>query len=158
MQEEVDKRFQSAKDRRWAQLEKQYGELGQLQERAKDLFSKPASQWGGALTVMERAARVLEGAGLSEDVEAVALINKKAECEEMGDFLDLMEDLTSLALRRIGKGEGSAATVSQPGGGKAPLQDLRYSYELRKKKIRPGDVNALMALKREFREKGLEVY
>jgi len=35
---------------------------------------------------------------------------------------------------------------------------LQEVYDRRKGKLRPGDVNGLLALKREFRGKGLKIY
>jgi hypothetical protein len=44
-----------------------------------------------------------------------------------------------------------------PGGSDAP-SDLAEAYRRRKRQLRPGDINALTALKREFRQKGLDVF
>ena len=40
IEQEVSKRFQSAKDKRWAQLEKQYGDLSELREMVAELLEK----------------------------------------------------------------------------------------------------------------------
>ena len=160
IREEVERRFQSAKDKRWAQLEKQYGHLHELSERAVSGVPKGQVFYGESLEgeFIERAARLLDRVGLGNDPEAVALLQDQAESQDGGDYLDLMEDLVAMALRRVGREEASAMAVVQPGGGIAPVEDLQSAYEQRKKKLRPGDVNGLMALKKEFREKGMDVF
>lgn len=157
---EVERRFQSAKDRRWAQLEKQYGSLNELSERLGTMLSGGQVSEGDGQEgrVMSRAVQLLERTGLANDPEVIALLREKNHSQDMEGYLDLLEDLTRLVLVRAGKGKASAATVMQPSGGVAPAQDLRQAYEQRKKQLRPGDVNALMALKREFRDKGLDVF
>ena len=121
IEEAVERRFQSAKDKRWAQLEKQYGELGDLQK---------------ALS--------------AEQVQG-------GEKPESGEYLDLLENLTNLVLQGARKGNVHPAAVVQPSGG-APQADLRSEYQMRLQQLRPGDVNGLMELKREFRGKGLEIF
>jgi hypothetical protein len=81
-----------------------------------------------------------------------------AHSQDEGGYLDMMEDLVTLTLRRTGLEKAPEAVVIQPSGGIAPAQNLQEAYEQRKKGLRPGDVNGLMALKREFREKGLDVF
>jgi hypothetical protein len=44
----------------------------------------------------------------------------------------------------------TTATAVAPGGTNAP-SDLQQAYQRRKAQLRPGDINALTALKREFR-------
>jgi hypothetical protein len=107
---------------------------------------------------MWRAVMLLERVGLGNDPEAVSLMQEISHSQDEEDYLDMMEDLVTLTLRRTGLEEAPAAAVIQPSGGIAPVQDLREAYEQRKKRLRPGDVNGLMALKREFREKGLDVF
>lgn len=51
-----------------------------------------------------------------------------------------------------------ASRVIPPGGASAPAQDLRAEYARRLRALRPGDLGAVLELKREFRHKGLEVY
>lgn len=51
-----------------------------------------------------------------------------------------------------------ASRVILPGGAGAPAQDLRAEYQRRLRGLRPGDVAAVLELKREFRNRGLEVY
>ncbi|MBN2502182.1 MAG: hypothetical protein JXB38_15465 [Anaerolineales bacterium] len=127
IEEAVERRFQSAKDKRWAQLEKQYGELSELQ---KTLSAEQA-----------------QGGGRSES----------GRSPESGEYLELLENLTNLVLQGAKKGNVHPAAVVQPGGG-APQADLRSEYQVRLQQLRPGDVNGLMELKREFRGKGLEIF
>lgn len=133
IEEAVERRFQSAKDRRWAQLEKQYGELSELQK---------------ALSA-ERAQ-----GGERPDSDARP---DSGEQPESGEYLELLESLTTLVLQGARKGNVHPAAVVQPGGG-APQADLRSEYQVRLQQLRPGDVNGLMELKREFRGKGLEIF
>jgi hypothetical protein len=100
----------------------------------------------------------MDRVGLGNDPEVVSLLQDQSENLDGGDYLDLMEDLVAMALRRVGREATPATAVVQPGGGIAPVEDLQGAYEQRKKKLRPGDVNGLMALKKEFREKGMDVY
>jgi hypothetical protein len=160
IREEVERRFQSAKDKRWAQLEKQYGQLHELSERAESGVSRTQVSHGRNLEgeIMGRTARLLKRVGLSNDPEVIALLHDQTESFGGRDYLDLMEDLVAITLRREGREEAPAAVIIQPGGGSAPVEDLHGAYEQRKKKLRPGDVNGLMALKKEFREKGLEIF
>lgn len=160
IREEVERRFQSAKDKRWAQLEKQYGHLHELSERAETGVSKTQLSHGGNLggEIAGRTARLLKRVGLGNDPEVIALLHDQVESFGGGDYLDLMEDLVAITLRREGREEVPAAVVIQPGGGIAPVENLQGAYEQRKKKLRPGDVNGLMALKKEFREKGMDVF
>jgi hypothetical protein len=51
---------------------------------------------------------------------------------------------------------GQAALVP-PAGGPA-RRDLAAEYERRRRALRPGDLNGLLALKREFRAQGLEIF
>jgi hypothetical protein len=154
IQQEVERRFQSAKDKRWAQLEKQYGRLSGEQPGSEGRTSDGSL----AKQLLAKVEQVIEKAGLGEDPEMAALMQVSITQEDVQGALDLLGDVTGIALRRAGKGPASAGSVIQPGGGKAPGQDLRQAYEARKRKLRPGDVNGLMALKREFRSKGMEIY
>jgi hypothetical protein len=155
IRQEIDRRFQSAKDKRWAQLEKQYGELNQLMEGKPsngDEAEPPESQ------VMERIHRLTATAGLANDPRVVALLQQEQFSDDLEGYLGLLEEITLLVLEQGKTKPVSAASVIQPGGGQAPLPDLRQAYEVRRRKLRPGDVDGLTALKREFRGKGLQVY
>jgi hypothetical protein len=160
IRQEVERRFQSAKDKRWAQLEKQYGRLHEINEQTgsatpQGRVSQSKNREG---EVMWRAAMLLERIGLGNDPEAVSLMQGIAHDQDEDGYLDMMEDLVELSLRRTGIEKTPEAAVIQPSGGNAPVQSLKEAYEQHKKKLRPGDVNGLMALKREFREKGLDVF
>lgn len=51
-----------------------------------------------------------------------------------------------------------ASRVIPPSGPSAPAPDLNNEYQKRLRAIRRGDLGAVLELKREFRNKGLEVY
>lgn len=53
---------------------------------------------------------------------------------------------------------GRPSRVVPPSGAGAPAPDLRAEYQRRLRSLRPGDLGAVLELKREFRNKGLEVY
>jgi hypothetical protein len=161
---EIDRRFQSAKDKRWAQLEKQYGDLRELSvQQELPLPQPPASKEDSALTeqVMERAEALLKRLGLRNTPEAAALLRDQESLEGPDGTLELVDRVLDLALRDIAAPKASApspAGVIAPGGGSPANPDLAAVYRQRRKQIRPGDVNALTALKREFREKGLNIF
>jgi hypothetical protein len=155
IRQEVDRRFQSAKDKRWAQLEKQYGELNQLMEGKPSSGDRAEPQES---QLMERIHKLTARAGLANDPRVAALLQREGISDDLEGYLDLLEDITLLVLEQGNAKPVSAASVIQPGGGQAPLQDLRQDYEVRRRKLRPGDVDSLTALKREFRGKGLQVY
>jgi hypothetical protein len=155
IQQEIERRFQSAKDKRWAQLEKQYGELSQLLEQ-KPLTQEKAEP--AAPGMFERIHKLVQRAGLENDPRLMAVLQREDVSEDLDGYLSLLEDITSLVLGQAARQPASAAAVVQPGGGQAPLPDLRQSYDVRKRQLRPGDVDGLMALKREFRGKGLQFY
>lgn len=160
IRQEVERRFQSAKDKRWAQLEKQYGRLYELSEQTGSEIPEGSISQSNVREgeVMWRAAMLLERIGLGNDPEAVSLMQDIAHDKDEGGYLDMMEDLVELTLRRTGMENSPESIVIQSSGGTVPVQNLQEAYEQQKKKLRPGDVNGLMALKREFREKGLDVF
>jgi hypothetical protein len=162
--EEIDRRFQSAKDKRWAQLEKQYGDLHELSQQADPpLPQEPVSEQYPELTeqLMERAEALLNKFGLRSTPEAATLLHEKDNLEGLGGYLELIDKVIDLTLKEVENTSPPApspAGVIAPSGGSAANPDLAESYRQRRKKIRPGDVNALTALKREFREKGLNIF
>jgi hypothetical protein len=170
IRQEVERRFQSAKDKRWAQLEKQYGHLHELSELTGSAIPQVGTSQRKASQrkafqekamegeVIWRAAMLLERVGLGNDPEAVSLMQGIAHSQDEEGYLEMMEDLVALTLRRNGLEGTPDASVIQPSGGITPVQSLQEAYEQRKKGLRPGDVNGLMALKKEFREKGLDVF
>ncbi|MCH7662622.1 MAG: hypothetical protein IH859_01980 [Chloroflexi bacterium] len=92
------------------------------------------------------------------DPEVQALMRAGQYSPDTEGYLDFLGDITKLALQRAARPTPTAASAAQPGGGGTPEPDLRSEYDLRKTSLRPGDVNALMELKREFRQKGLDVF
>lgn len=154
IQQEVERRFQSAKDKRWAQLERQYGALSAL---AKDPEPspgiKPAKSTNGELG---SARRLISQAGLSRDPEAMELL-RAYQSGASGAGTRLVEGISQLALRRLSREPVKAGAVIQPGGGMAAT-DLRSDYQRQVRRVRPGDVAGLAELKREFRKKGLDVF
>ena len=168
VREEVERRFQSAKDKRWTQLEKQYRELSELRAQIgmPEEGDAPAEE-GGRDQGEDLAARVMALArlpGLRANEEATArLLRHKADGGTDG-YLALLKELLALVLGDapgqgavVSPANASAATAVIPGGNAAPA-DLVQAYQRRKAVLRPGDVNALTALKREFRQKGLDVF
>ncbi|MBX3002329.1 MAG: hypothetical protein KF828_00145 [Anaerolineales bacterium] len=61
-------------------------------------------------------------------------------------------------LARWGAPQGRASLAIPPGGGGAPPADLPAEYRRRMAALRPGNLAAVVELKREFRQRGLEVY
>lgn len=159
---EVERRFQSAKDKRWTQLERQFGALSELQKSLKDDDSNADSQTPPSGHADDWLARkthnLLDATGLVNDPEVQAIIRRGAYSPDADGYLDFLGDITKLALQRAGRPTPTAASVAQPSGGGVPEPDLRSEYDLRKKRLRPGDVNGLVELKREFRGKGLDVF
>ena len=161
---EIERRFQSAKDRRWAELEKQY-----RRTQAEADLSPPhpaagitpdlSEEFAGKL--MARAEEMLKRLGLRSTPEAAAILSDKDNLNGPGGTLELVDRVLEFALRDIQQGTGEPPTpagVISPGGGTAESDDLSARYQRRKQTIRPGDINALTALKREFREKGLNIF
>lgn len=183
--EAVERRFQSAKDKRWDELEKQYGSLSELAERLGEgmgasaehdaiAFNETASAVeddvlavpegdapatpAGSLT--ERVQALAKLPGLRENEDARAMLLRHAKPGGIEDYAALLEDLLRLGGSALKLESGRLSTPASmviPGGGDAPA-DLRQAYERRRRALRPGDVQALMALKREFRQKGLDVF
>jgi len=177
----VERRFQSAKDKRWSELEKQYGSLSELAEKldgaggemgasaeqaAEAEENKKLAEPDGdapidlSLSLAERVQALAKLPALKEDEDARAILLRHANPQGIEDYADLLEDLL-----RLGGGAepvdsvtpSTPASIVIPGGADAPA-DLRRAYERRKRALRPGDINALTALKREFRQRGLDVF
>ena len=167
IEKEVTRRFQSAKDKRWAALEKKYGDLSELSEQARDLISRLAGETDapapdGEERSFENRINSLAGLpGIRENEDAQALILRNQQAGDMEEYAGLVEALLRLALGGGGAETASPpatpATVVIPGGSDSP-GDLEQAYRRRRNQLRPGDVNALTALKREFRQKGLDVF
>lgn len=165
IEKEVNRRFQSAKDKRWAQLEKQYRELGELRELAEVLLASdqesPDHPGRGDGEMQARIRSLAELPGLKGNEEARALILRNISVDDWPSYARVMEALMRMTLGKPGTAgreiPNTAATAVTPGGGDAPA-DLAQAYQRRRKLLKPGDVNALTALKREFRQKGLDVF
>ena len=165
IEKEVNRRFQSAKDKRWAQLEKQYGHLSELRELADNLHTSseagevPAFQHEADLETRIRSLADLPG--VREHENARALILRNLDAPDLAAYVRVMENLIRITLGEVSGADilspVSAATALTPGGSDAP-GDLAQAYQRRKQQLRPGDVNALTALKREFRQKGLDIF
>lgn len=164
IEKEVARRFQSAKDKRWAELEKIYGDLHELREQAQTAVS-PGVDADLPTEELEpdfegRVTALAGLPGIRENEDAVALILRNRNPADQAAYTSLVEGLLQTVL---GGGEAaatmtaSAASMVIPGGGETS-NDLEQAYRRRKKLLRPGDVNALTALKREFRQKGLDVF
>jgi len=152
--DEVERRFQSAKDKRWSQLEKQYGALSELAETlSKQSAARREGDWAPA-----KAREVLEAAGLANDPEVVDLITHGQYTPGLEGYAELLGDITELVLGRAGRAPASPASVAQPSGGGTPEPDLQAEYEKEKGRLRPGDVNGLTELKRRYRAKGLDIF
>ena len=154
VQEEVERRFQSAKDKRWARLEKQYGMLSELSKVPEPETGKQLSK--GQALELASARRLLRQAGLMEDPEALELLREYRQ-DAPGSGTRLLEGISQLALRRLNRKPVKPGAVIQPSGGMATA-DLRADYERQVRRVRPGDVAGLAELKREVRKKGLEVF
>ncbi len=156
IQDEVERRFISAKDKRWAELERQYGKLSSLSARA---VGEPGHQLESdkEKPPVSQVRRILQQANLENDPEALHLL-RQARGQGPQAELRLLADLAELALRRVEKPAAKASAVILPSGGGLPAPDLRAEYEKRLTGLRAGDVAGLSELKREFRNKGLEVY
>lgn len=165
IEKEVDRRFQSAKDKRWAQLEKQYGHLSELREIAGILKTTSEAEEDQPLQHEEdletRLRSLADLPGVRDNDEARALILRSLDAPDLTAYTQVMENLIRMTLggtSRTGPlAPVSAATALTPGGSDAP-GDLAQAYQRRRSQLRPGDVNALTALKREFRQKGLDVF
>lgn len=158
---EVERRFQSAKDKRWARLERQIGALKESQKSMGEGKSEKIDRKSQIINedwLARKTHELLEAAGLSEDPEVRSLFLDEGYGPNLEGYVELLGDITEIALRRVGRPRGRAATVMQPTGGGTPEPDLRGDYELRRAKLRPGDINGLLELKREFRKKGLAIF
>jgi hypothetical protein len=161
---EIDRRFQSAKDKRWAQLEKQYGKLiehSQEQEHQLPHEDDGGPQLSPEARVLEQAEALLTRLGLRSNPQAEALLGQQDALKGPGGYLDLIDQVLEIILSQAVEAEQetpSPAGLIAPSGGMISKTDLGAVYQQRKAQIRPGDVNALTALKREFREKGLNIF
>jgi hypothetical protein len=98
----------------------------------------------------------LQDAGLQNDPAALRLL-RAARGRGPGAELRALADLAALAVARLAGPAGKASHAILPSGG-AATPDLRGEYERRVRAVRPGDLAAVMEVKREFRRRGLEVF
>ena len=158
---EVERRFQSAKDKRWSKLERQLGALNEFQNSQSggetDEGESPG-EMNGEDALARKTSALQDSLGLLNDPDVNALFESASYSQDTEGYIDMLTDITKLALERSKRPVATAASVIQPSGRSAPAPDLRSDYDTRKTRLRPGDVNALMELKREFRKKGLEVF
>lgn len=176
----VKRRVQSAQDKRIAQLEKQYQAL---LEKAVD--AKPASTGENALLAFSSGLNepisdveetdVLDVSDGSFQNE-VPLPLEPGQSDPDPTMSALLNVLTQLSARlaqsdklagqttptpaipaSLTSAGPSIAGYIQPTGG-PPRPDLNTEYARRKASLRPGDLHGLMALKREYRAKGLDIF
>jgi hypothetical protein len=130
-------------------VEELEGKLEQLAARSQyDLSAdEPA---------LQQVLAGLQDAGLQNDPGALRLLR---EARGRGPQAELraLADLAALAVARLAAPAGKASHAILPSGG-AAATDLRAEYERRVRTVRPGDLAAVMEVKREFRRRGLEVY
>ena len=132
-----------------AEIERQFPQLDQPPTEPE-----PSPDTGG------RVLALAELPGIRESREATAALLRYRDTGDVAGYLDLVEEILNLTLGVSGEsspGPVTAASAVTPGGGGAP-NDLQQAYQMRRSQLKPGDVNALTALKREFRQKGLDVF
>ena len=108
----------------------------------------------------ERVLALADLPGIRESREATAALLRYRDSGDVEGYLELVEEILKITLGMEGQrnsGPVTAASAVTPGGGSAP-NDLQMAYQMRRSLIKPGDVNALTALKREFRQKGMDVF
>lgn len=147
----------SKKQRRIADLVKEQirAELvEELETRLEELEARRGPAADADTPALVQVLDALRQAGLERDEEALRLL-RQARGGGPQEELRALADLAALALARVGS---RASRAIPPGGGGAAAPDLRAEYERRLGGVRPGDLAAVMELKREFRKRGLEVY
>lgn len=130
----------------------------ELEMRLDQLAARRGQPAEGDAPALIQVLDALRQAGLEHDAEALRLLRQARGSGPQGE-LRALADLATLALARMAPApKGAASRAIPPGGGGAPPPDLRAEYERRLRGVRPGDLVAMMELKREFRRRGLEVY
>jgi hypothetical protein len=119
-------------------------------------------------TPIEKLVGALQAAGLGSDPTALRLVAELAALDPLRrkntDALENGNEEThsprvSRQLETTLANKARASHLIQPsGGGIPPAPDLRAEYEKRVNELRPGDIDGLMEVKREFRKRGMEVY
>jgi hypothetical protein len=150
-----------------------------LSEVVETQLEKLSAKFGAPSSDRERAEdappmyqilSALQQPGFENDPEALRLMRQArgqgapsspAELARSGQApaeLRLLADLAGLALKRLEKPSTKGSTVILPSGGGLPAPDLSAEYEKRVRALRAGDMDGLMAVKREFRKRGMEVW
>jgi hypothetical protein len=155
IQAEIERRFQSAKDKRWSRLEKQYETLKGIVEEGE---KRAAAEAELEIDILSRGERLLQKANLSNHPELLMKIGSGEYSKDVGGYVRFLEDVSGMILDHAQEGVETVSAVIQPGGGVVPTPDLQSQYEKAKKKLSPGDLNGLTSLKRDFRKKGLEIF
>jgi len=177
VEELLDRKFQSFKDKRMGALEKQ---INSVSERlAKDLekegfdpdevkqvtdrLRKPPEQKSDATptlvpgtdeAAMPEMDKFLSEAGITEDDPEVVAFGQKTFANEE----EKLKEAIHLFARRLNPTTVSPAATASPKGASIPPPDLREEYEKEKAKIQRGeDPRALLAIQKKYRDQGLEV-
>jgi hypothetical protein len=137
-----------------------------LSEVVETQLEKLSAKFGAPSSDRERAEdappmyqilSALQQPGFENDPEALRLL-RQARGQGPHAELRLLADLAGLALKRLEKPSTKGSTVILPSGGGLPAPDLRAEYEKRVRALRAGDMDGLMAVKREFRKRGMEIW
>ncbi|HRN50160.1 MAG TPA: hypothetical protein PLC52_04885 [Anaerolineales bacterium] len=141
-----------------AQLREELVEV--LETRLEQLAAERGSASEADAPAQLQVLEALQHAGL-ERAPGVQQLLQQAQGGEPQAELSALADLASLALARmaqVGRPAPRASRAIPPGGAGAAAPDARREYARRLAALRPGDLGALLELKREFRKRGLEVY
>jgi hypothetical protein len=152
IREEVEKRFQSAKDKRWDRLEKQVKQMQALNNTTPEVSGDEGKSFD------TKAADLLTKIGLTEDIEANAILHQYLEKGEEAKLLPFVEDVLQLVLQSTRPTSATPASITQPGGAQAPSLSLEAMYGQAKSQLKPGDLLGLLSIKRAFRQKGLDIF
>jgi hypothetical protein len=176
VEELLERRFQSFKDKRMGALEKQ---VNVISERlAKDLekegfdpdevkqvtdrLRKPPEQKsdvtptptpGTGEAEMPDMDKILSDAGIKDDDPDVIAFGQKSFANEE----EKMKEALNLFARRLNPTVVTPAAVASPKGASIPLPDLREEYEKELGKIPRGQRDAVFKLRLKYRAKGLDV-
>lgn len=154
----VKRRVQSAQDKRIAQLEKQYQALLEKSVGAVEPVSDVEET--DVLDVSDGSFQnevplPLESGQSDTDPTMSALLNVLTQLSARLAQSDKLAGQTT-PTPAIPAPTNPAGFI-QPTGG-PPRPDLNTEYTRRKASLRPGDLHGLMALKREYRAKGLDIF
>jgi len=155
IQTEIDRRFQSAKDKRWAKLEKQYDALREQMEEGKQIEVETSEF---EVDILKKGERLLKKANLSDHPELLEKMGSGEYSKDVSGYVHFLEYVSEMILKATEETPETVVGVIQPSGGIVPTQDLKSLYESARKKLSPGDLNGLTTLKRDFRGRGLEIF